>query len=158
MRFLIVSLAALAVATPAFAQQPAPADVARMLDSPIVQEGVANRVSDAVAAILDTRVGAVERAVNPFSDARRDDTLRDHIERDDPNFEARVHRDTRRATRAAGVMAGEFAAMLPELRARLSTMKHRLRDLDDRDPEFRGRADRRDDRYEDDPYEDDRDH
>jgi len=158
MRFLLASLAALVVAPPALAQQPAPADVARMLDNPVVQEGVADRVSDAVAAMLDTRVGAVERAVNPFSDARRSDTLRDRVERNDPHFEARVHDDTRRATRAAGVMAGEFTAMLPELRARLANIKHRLRNLDDRAPELRGRTDRRDDRYDDAPYEDDWDH
>ncbi len=132
MRFLFVSIIALSVATPALAQRPAPADVAGMLDSPIVQEGVADRVSDAVAALLDTRVGAVERAVNPFSDARRSDTLRDRVERDDPNFEARIHDDTRRATRAAGVMASEFTAMLPELRARLANIKHRLRNADGR--------------------------
>lgn len=137
MRYLFLPVLAFLAATPALAQRPAPADVAAALDSPIVQEGVANRVSDAVAALLDTRVGAVERAVNPFSDARRNDTLRDRISRDDPNFEARIHDDTRRATRAAGVMAGEFSAMLPELRARLANIKHRLRNLDDRGPAYR---------------------
>lgn len=140
MRLLFVPLLALAAAAPALAQRPAPADVAAALDSPIVQEGVANRVSDAVAALLDTRVGAVERAVNPFSDARRSDMLRDRIARDDPNFEARIHDDTRHATRAAGVMASEFTAMLPELRARLANIKHRLRNPDGRDPAYRGDA------------------
>ncbi len=135
MRFLFVSIVALSAATPALAQRPAPAQVAGMLESPVVQEVVADRVSDAVAALLDTRVGAVERAVNPFSDARRSDTLRDRVMRDDPNFEARIHRDTRHATRAAGVMASEFSAMLPELRARLANIRHRLRSPDDRGPE-----------------------
>ena len=99
-----------------------------MLDDPAVQEGVADTVSDAVAAMLDIRVGALERAANPFSNARRSDTLRDRLDRDDPGFEDRIHDRARYATRAAGVMAGEFANMLPELRARLARVKHRLRD------------------------------
>jgi hypothetical protein len=130
MRILIFPLAALAFATPALAQGVAPAEVAGMLDSPIVQDKVADTVSDAVSAVLDTRVGAMERVVNPFSGARRSDTLRDKIERDDPYFEDRIHRNTRRATAAAGVMASEFATMLPELRARLAAVKHRMRNLD----------------------------
>lgn len=130
MRILIFPLAAFAFATPALAQGVAPAEVAGMLDSPIVQDKVADTVSDAVSAVLDTRVGAVERAVNPFSGARRSDTLRDRIERDDPYFEDRIHRNARRATAAAGVMASEFATMLPELKARLSAVKHRMRNLD----------------------------
>ena len=50
------------------------------------------------------------------------------MERDDPYFEQRLHANARRATRTAGVMADEFAGMLPELRARLARVKHRLHD------------------------------
>jgi hypothetical protein len=134
MRALFVSpavlLAALGFATSAMAHDAdrKAAIAAEMANDPAVQEHVADSVSDAVAALLDFRVGALERAANPFSNARRSDTLRDRMERDDPYFEQRSHANARRATRAAGVMADEFAGMLPELRARLARMKHRLHD------------------------------
>jgi hypothetical protein len=129
MRALFVTIAALAVATPAMAHDVdnKAAIAAEMANDPAVQDHVADSVSDAVAALLDVRVGAIERAANPFSNARRSDTLRDKLDRDDPYLEERIHRKTRYATRAAGAMAQEFAGMIPELRARLVRVKHRMR-------------------------------
>lgn len=130
MRVLLVSIAALAAATPAMAHDVdrKAAIAAELANDPAVQDHVADSLSEAVAAMLDFRVGALERAANPFSSARRSDTLRDRMERDDPYFEQRLHTNARRATRAAGVMADEFAAMLPELRSRLARVKDRLHD------------------------------
>jgi len=133
MRIVLVPVALLAFATPALAHDDRgrtaadAAAAAELLGDPRVQDLAADRLSAAVAAMLDLRIGGLERAVDPGSRAHPDETLRDHLDRDDPDFEARLHHRTRRAVGAAGAVSGELAAMLPELQARLAAIKHRLR-------------------------------
>ena len=99
-------LAPLLLATPALAQERDPADVARVLQNPAVQEGAAAAIGQLADILLDTRVGALAALGDP--DVRPGDTLRDLKRRDDPDFEARLRRDTRRSLREAGAVAGAW--------------------------------------------------
>lgn len=130
MRVLLIPALALAfAATPALAQHAPEAVVADLANDPGVQRHVEDRVSDAVDAVLDMRIGSLERAANPWSRARRDDTLGDRLERDDPYLRDRIDRNTRRGTRMMGAMASEFAALMPELRASMGRLSRRIDDI-----------------------------
>lgn len=114
MRLASAALALTMVAAPAAAQSRDEAAIADKLNDPVVQQGVAAAVAALAGIVLDTRVGPLARYVDP--DVRASDTLRDLKRRDDPGFEARLHRDTARAVATAGVVAGDVAVMSGELR------------------------------------------
>lgn len=122
-----VILASLFLATPALAQERDPADVARALQNPAVQEGAAAGVGQLVDILLDTRVGALAALGDP--DVRPGDTLRDVKRREDPAFEARLRRDTRRTVEQAGVVAGGVAAGTAELRRTADRLRAALEPL-----------------------------
>lgn len=130
MRLFIVSLAALSMAMPALAQESLPEQrVADRMNDPAMQDRIESGVSAALAAILDLRIGAMERAIDPRSPAHPDDTLRDRAERDDPYFEDRIADQTHRSTRQLGAMAGEFAVLMPQLRHMAADMQRRISDI-----------------------------
>ena len=125
MRLLSAALVLSAVATPVAAQSRA-ADTARKLNDPVVQEGAAAAVSALAGILLDTRIGPLAAYSR---DVRPTDTLRDLKRRDDPQFEARLHDDARRAAAAAGAvtsdalaMSGEVARTADRLRAALAPL------------------------------------
>ena len=111
-------LAPLLLATPVFAAERAPrpsaADAARPLGNPRVQDGAADALVRLADIMLDTRVGPLATLADP--DVPADATLRDLQRRDDPQFEARLHRDARRAVRTAGAVAGGTLATAGELK------------------------------------------
>jgi hypothetical protein len=115
MRAALVLAASLLAAAPALAQErPSAADAARALENPLVQEGAALALVRLADILLDTRVGPLATLADPG--VRPDATLRDFQRRDDPAFEARLHRDARRAVRTAGAVAGGAVAAGAELR------------------------------------------
>ena len=118
-----VILASLFLATPAIAQERDPADVARALQSPAVQEGAASAIGQLADILLDTRVGALAALGDP--DVRPGDTLRDVKRREDPAFEANLRQDTRRAVGQAGAVAAgaaELQRTADRLRAALAPL------------------------------------
>jgi hypothetical protein len=116
MRPLPIALALCVVALPAAAQSRAQAEqAAAALENPFVQEGVATMVDQMVGALLATRVGPLARYTDPRDDVRPNDTLRDLQRRRDPQFEARLHDDTRRAVAVTGATARDTLAMADEL-------------------------------------------
>jgi len=115
MRLVPVAAALCALALPAAAQSAPEAEVARRLEDPVVQEGVAMAVASMAAIVLDTRVGALAQILGPESGIRPSDTLRDVERRRDPDFEARLHQDTRRAVATMGALASGAAAMRGEI-------------------------------------------
>jgi hypothetical protein len=140
-----VLAAASCLATPAFAQE-REAQIADKLNDPAVQDGITAAVSALAGIVLDTRVGSFA----PYSDGRvrRGDTLRDVKRREDPGFERRLRRDTRRAVGTAGLVAGDMvsaAGAIAETTARLEAALAPLAGLGDLD------SPRRDDR---DDYDD----
>lgn len=106
-------IAPLLLATPAMAQERDPAAIARALQNPAMQDGAAAALGQIADILLDTRVGAL--AALGDSDVRADDTLRDIKRREDPGFEARLERETRRTLRQAGTVAGGVAVGAAEL-------------------------------------------
>jgi hypothetical protein len=114
MRLVPAALMLSAVAVPAAAQSQVE-DAARQLQDPIAQEAIAMAVSSIAAIVLDTRVGQLAQVLGPESDIRPSDTLRDVQRRKDPDFEAKLQDDTRRAVATAGSAAVGAAAMSGEL-------------------------------------------
>ncbi len=121
MRAAIVSaplfLASLLAAAPALAQERprvTSADAARALQNPLVQEGAALAIVRLADILLDTRVGPLATLADPSVPPTA--TLGDLQRRDDPEFEARLHRDARRAVRTVGAVAGGAVATGVELR------------------------------------------
>lgn len=106
------------IATPAVAAErsprPAAADLARALQNPRVQDGAATALVRLADIILDTRVGPLATLADP--NVSPDDSLRDLQRRDDPDFQARLDRDVRRAVGTASVVADGAAATAAELR------------------------------------------
>ncbi len=108
MRAVFLVLAATScLATPALAQA-RETRAAERLSDPAVQDGIAAAVSALADIVLDTRVGSLAR----YSDGRirPGDTLREVKRREDPGFERRLRRDTRRAVGDAGAMARDATA------------------------------------------------
>ena len=121
MRKLVLFLAAATLATPALAHDryaPRPRDdvrdAARVLSDPRAQAGVAALVDSLTDAVMETRVGPVADLA-PDSDIRRNDTLADIERRRDPDYRARLRRDTIGAVAVVGRAAGDAAVMGDEL-------------------------------------------
>ncbi|HEU0045822.1 hypothetical protein [Sphingomonas sp.] len=113
---IALALIALIVAAPAVAREPArptPEQAAAALGNPLMQEAAARALTQLVGIVLDTRVGGAA-ALDPS--VRPDDTLRDLARRDDPRFEERLYRDTKRAMGTAAVVAGGAAAQAREIK------------------------------------------
>lgn len=131
MRHAAIAFAALLfAASPAIAQDDAPeAEIARKMADPAVQDHVANVVSSTLGAILDLRIGGLERAIDPESGASDDDTLRDRVGRDDPDFEERMGDRTRAMTGVMASATAQLAHMLPGLRAAMGDLAGQIGDI-----------------------------
>lgn len=123
-RLALPFVAAALVASPALAQDRGPglrdmdADrAAALLSNPAVQDGLAAVLSQFTDAFLETRVGPMAALTNPRDDVRSSDTLRDVLRRDDPDFDRKLRRNTRRSLAIAGGAARGAAEMSRELRA-----------------------------------------
>ncbi|MES2042478.1 MAG: hypothetical protein V4475_01290 [Pseudomonadota bacterium] len=122
-KFLALPLVLLA--TPVLAQDrhPAPSTDQRVgavgdaLSNPAVQESAATLVGALASALLDTHVGPVAHYTDPRDGVQPSDTLRDVVTRDDPNFERRLHDNTRGVVAQAGQAAHDAATMSAELNA-----------------------------------------
>lgn len=142
-KILAAAVVSVTIAAPAAARDvPPAAELADRLADPMVQEGVAGAVSALAGIVLDTRVGPLAR----YTDGRihPNDTLRDMKRREDPHFEARLHDNTRRAVRTAGVVAGDATAMAGELSVTAARLRAALapfvdyaaKRYDDRDEDY----------------------
>lgn len=109
MRLFLAAAAFSALALPAAAQTQDERKVVDALNNPIVQEGVATVIDSLAGIVLDTRVGMLSRYSN--GEIRGDDTLRSMEARRDPQFEARMRAQTRRAIATAGAMAGDVVEL-----------------------------------------------
>lgn len=135
MRRFAITIALLSLTTPVLAHEAAPeARIAEQMNDPAMQAHVANSVSAALAALLDLRIGGMERAIDPHSSAHPDDTVRDRALEHDPDLEDRVADDAHRVTRGMGAMAGQMAILMPELREMASDMGRKLKDMRQRYP------------------------
>jgi hypothetical protein len=115
MRIALAAVALIA-ASPAVAREPArptAEQAAAALGNPLVQEAAARALTQLVGIVLDTRVGP-SAALDPS--VRPNDTLRDVVRRDDPDFEARLYEGTRRSLGTAAAVAGGAAVQARELK------------------------------------------
>jgi hypothetical protein len=132
MRLSLPAVLSLLVATPAWAgaSEPSQADagaLASALENPAAQDALTRTVDRLAGIVLDTRLGALAALADAEDDVRPDDTLRDVKERQEPGFERRLHRSTRRAVEAAGTAAGAAATQVAELRRTAERLDEALR-------------------------------
>jgi hypothetical protein len=128
MRLIATAALVCILATPAMAQsRDQDAAVAQALKNPIVQEMVAATVSNLAGIVLDTRVGPLAHYADP--EVRSSDTLRDIERRRDPDFEKRLHDDTRHAVARAGAVADDVATMSKSLQATSDRLRAALAPL-----------------------------
>lgn len=134
MRLPLIAITLLLAATPtlAGAREPGRIDVgtaARALSEPTAQDALARTIDQLAGIVLDTRVGSLAALMDPSDDIRPDDTLRSVRERDDPNFERRLHQNTRRVLAVAGSVAGATVNQTAELRRTAERLEEVLRPL-----------------------------
>ncbi|RJF93923.1 hypothetical protein [Sphingomonas cavernae] len=132
MRYFVLGLVALAFTAPVQARDHdrAPeAEIAEKMNDPVMQDRVAGAMLGVMGAVLDMRIGEIERAIDPSSPTPRDETLRDRAERDDPYFEERMVGRTRAMTGTMGAMATQMAVMMPEFRRMMAEMAGRMADI-----------------------------
>lgn len=123
MRVAFSALALILAASPALAQaaprqpvRPSAEQAVAALGDPLVQELAARSLTQLVAIVLDTRVGPAAALTDPSERIRPTDTLGDLVRRDDPRFDERLTRDTRRALGTAAAVAGGAAVQARELK------------------------------------------
>lgn len=119
MRILLLPIALL-ISGQAYAQSRSseqPEQLAEKLSNPAVQDGVAGLVGAFADAILDTHVGPLATFSDPRDDIRPEDTLHDLVRRDDPDFDRRLRRDTRRSVATTGRAVRDGVAVSNELDA-----------------------------------------
>ena len=134
MRLSFVAITSLVAITPALAGasergRTDTAVIASVLASPAAQDALATTFSRIAAIVLDTPVGALAGLTEARDDIRPGDTLRQVVERDDPDFERRLQRSTRDAAAAAGTAAGVAVTQMSELRRTTERLEEALRPL-----------------------------
>ena len=114
----LVLLLAIILAAPAVAQEP---DEDIWSDDPYAaQDETVLAVDRLLGALLDLPIGRLAQSmpnVEIEGDFHEDDTVRDFVTRDDPEFEEKMRGGARALTAVVGTMMQEFAAFLPQLEA-----------------------------------------
>jgi hypothetical protein len=124
MRFTPIAIALTLLSSPALAAPQQDAERAlRVLQDPLAQEVATGVLSQVVGVVLDTRVGPLASVLDPERDVRPNDTLGDLKRREDPNFERRLQRDTRRAVGTAAATAGGAMAQAGEIRRTMDRLE-----------------------------------
>lgn len=139
-RILLLSLAASSlVASPAMAQSRVPQrlpsmdQAGKLLSNPAVQDGLTDLIGQFADALLQTRVGPAAMLTDPRDDVRSNDTLGDVVRRDDPDFDRRLHDNTRRSLAVTGQALRGAADMQRELKATAARLQAVLGRIDARD-------------------------
>ncbi|WP_108811403.1 hypothetical protein [Sphingorhabdus sp. Alg231-15] len=142
--FLALPLLAvsLSLAAPASAQdQASESEMIEKFNDPAFQDNMVSVMSGFMTAMMDLPIGqfaaAMEKAVpegmddqEAFSRIDPDATLGDLAARDNPNFNAEMEDKMRKGTAMMGIMASEFGALLPQLKAMGERMKRRMEDVE----------------------------
>jgi len=133
---------AIALANPVYAAEPAPeAEFVEKLNDPEFQDGLVTMMGGFLGAMMELPIGQIattmEKAIpEEMKDKDRqpnidpEATIGDLARRDDPNFERNMDDKLRQGTAMMGIMATEFGALLPQLRALGDRMKQRMENLD----------------------------
>ena len=143
---MIAVAGALAFAQPAFAQDAEPEnepenEIAEKLNDPRFQDEIATMFSGFLSAMMQVPIGqmahAVEEAIpedmrgdERIADIDPDATLGDLARRDNPDFEMEMDLRVRQGAAMAGIMASEFAALIPQFRAMGERMRERMEQRD----------------------------
>ena len=132
-RFILPFVAAALIATPALAQDRRAAlrdmdadRAAALLSNPAVQDGLTTLIGQVADALLQTRVGPMAALTDRRDDVRPNDTLRDVLRRDDPDFDRRLRQNTRRSVAIAGGAARSAVEMNRELKATVERLRRVL--------------------------------
>ena len=148
MRNFMIAAAALAIAAPAAAQQPAPEargnaatqpapsvdprdeEIRRNMPSQAEMKEMGEIAARGMEAMMDVPIGPLREAVEgrKLSPRERKETLGDHARRDDPQFKERMRDQIGLATVALGALAEQMTVMGPVLRRTLEDVTRRMED------------------------------
>ena len=103
---------------------------AALLSNPAVQDGLVALIGQFTDAFLQTRVGPMAALTDPRDDVRPNDTMRDVLRRDDPDFDRRLQRNTRRSVATAGAAVRGAAEMNRELKATAERLRRVIDQVD----------------------------
>jgi hypothetical protein len=123
-----IALAAPATAAPALAANKGAQEMEQMaktMNDPAMQEGMANAMSAMFGAMMDMRLDGITKAMEPLGGKKmklHGSTLRENLAHDDPNFEAKMQTQTRTAVRGMGAMATAMVAIMPQLMGAMEKM------------------------------------
>lgn len=138
MHRIFIGLVALGLASPAFAQDRAPAlpaidaqQLGSALSTPLVQEALAATVDEYADAVLQTHVGPLAHYTDPHANIRPDHTLGDLAARSNPNYRRDLHETTRGAVAATGQALRDVAGMSAELKRTSDRLRHLLAQTQD---------------------------
>jgi hypothetical protein len=133
LRKYLIGVAALAIATPAFAQ-PGPdmdaEEMRRAVPKPHEVEAMGEVAVGAIDALMNVPVGPLREAIEgrPLPPRERNETLGDQMRRDDPNFREHMRDQISLAGLAMGALAEQMAVMAPILRRTLEDVEQRMED------------------------------
>lgn len=132
----------LSLAVPASAKDQAPeSEMTEKLNDPAFQDGMVSMMGGFMAAMMDMPIGqfaaAMDKAIpenmkkdDGLSDIDPQATVGDLARRDDPDFDQNMEHKLRKGTAIMGIMASEFGALLPQLRAMGEKMKRRMENIE----------------------------
>lgn len=123
------------------AERGSESELVEKLNDPEFQDGMVSMMSGLMGAMMALPIGefahSIEQAIpddmrrdRDFSDIDRDATVGDLTRRDDPDFDRNMEDRMRKSTAMLGIMASEFGALLPELRAMGERMKDHMERVD----------------------------
>ena len=102
----------------------------KLLSNPAVQDGLTDMIAQFADAFLQTRVGPVAMLTDRRDGVREDDTLGDVVRRDNPDFDRRLHDNTRRTLATTGRALRGASDMQRELKATTARLQALLGQFD----------------------------
>lgn len=133
---------ALSLSVPAMAQdRNDDSEIVEKLNDPVFQDNMVTMMSGLMGAMMELPVGpfvtAIEQAVPAdmqgdaaLSGIAPDATLGDLARGDDPDFDRNIEDKMRKGTAMMGLLASEFGALLPQLKAIGERVKNRMEEQD----------------------------
>ncbi len=145
LRSVLFGSIALALSTPAMAADgPSKTtrdaqEMAEKLNNPAVQSAMVTGLDGMLAALLDMRIDGIAKALEPLNGGKKikmkGSTVREMAERDDRNFEKKMHGSTRAMASGMGALASALAAAMPQLEAAMDKVDFEMDKAKDRLPD-----------------------
>ncbi len=147
MRLVLIATLAMAVSTPALAQNnasPAAQEMQAMADSfnkPETQRAMTGALDAMLGAMLNMRIDGFAKALEPLNGGKKiklkGNTLGEMAARDDRNFDKKLKNGTHAMVAGMGAMASALAGIMPELENAMDKMDDAMSKVGEKLPQDR---------------------